>query len=53
MVLAGLDFAGLLAIHKMFTGMHFYASFERLLALLAGAVALWHFGIAHLFKKKE
>lgn len=52
MVLVGLGFAGLLTIHKVFVGVHFFASFERLLALLAGAVALWHFGVARLFKKK-
>ena len=52
MMLVGLGFAVLLAVHKVFVGVHFFASFEHLVALLAGAVALWHFGVARLFKKK-
>jgi hypothetical protein len=51
MVLVGLGFAGLLAIHKTFIGIHFLASFEPLLAILAGVVALWQFGVARLFRK--
>ena len=51
MLLVGLGFAGLLVLHKMFVGIHFFASFEHLLAVLAGAVALWHFGVARWFRK--
>jgi hypothetical protein len=51
MVLVGLGFAALLAVHKVFVGVHFFARFEHLLALLAGAVALWHFGVARLLRK--
>ncbi len=51
MGLVGLGFAGLLAVHKTFIGIHFFASFEQLLAILAGVVALWQFGVARLFRK--
>jgi hypothetical protein len=53
MMLVGLSFAGLLALHKTFVGVHFFARFEHLLAMLAGAVALWHFGVARLFRKHK
>ena len=53
MVLVGLGFAGLLAVHKTFIGIHFFASFEQLLAILAGVVALWQFGVARLFRKHK
>jgi hypothetical protein len=51
MVLVGLGFAGLLAVHKTFIGIHFFARFEHLLAILAGVVALWQFGVARLCRK--
>ena len=51
MVLVGLSFAGLLVLHKTFVGVHFFASFEHLLAILAGVVVLWQFGVARLFRK--
>lgn len=53
MVLVGLGFAGLLVVHKTFIGIHFFAGFEQLLAILAGVVALWQFGVARLFRKRR
>jgi hypothetical protein len=51
--LVGLGFVGLLTLHKTFVGVHFFASVEHLLVILVGAVALWHFGVARLFKKRR
>jgi hypothetical protein len=53
MVLVGLGFAGLLAVHNTFIGIHFFARFEHLLAILAGVVALWQFGVARLCRKSR
>ena len=50
-VLVGLTFAGLLVVHKTLVGFHVFASFERLLIILAGVMALWQFGIARLLRK--
>lgn len=53
MLLVGLSFAGLLFIHKTFISIHFFASFEHLLALLAGFIILWQYGIGRLFGKTK
>ncbi|MBM3223796.1 MAG: hypothetical protein FJZ47_08360 [Candidatus Tectomicrobia bacterium] len=50
-LLVALTCAGLLALHKTYVHIYFFASIEYLLVALAGFVMLWQFGVAQVFKK--
>ncbi|MGE3540305.1 MAG: hypothetical protein AB7N91_23050 [Candidatus Tectimicrobiota bacterium] len=52
-ILTGISFVSLLVLHKIFIGIHFFASFERLLLLLAGMLVLWRWGVGQFFGKTK
>lgn len=53
MLLIGLGFAGVLLVHKTFIAIHFFVSFEILLAMLVGFVALWQYGVGQFFGRPK